>query len=179
MNDSRNAEYMARMQGDDESLDGNQLVAAYVQGIEDLRRAVAGMTLEQVRARPVPGRWSTIECVSHVADAEIFFTDRIIRTLAMDRPLLMSSDEQQYIQRLNYQSLDLEEELDLIMALRRHTARMLHAQVADAWSRPAIHSQSGLVTLRQLVWQPIRHLRHHLPYIHEKRAAIASSASGR
>ncbi len=74
-------------------------------------------------ARPIPGKWSTQECVSHLADTEIFFTDRIVRTVAMDRPLLMSADEKLYIERLNYQAFDFAEQLALFTALRRHAAR--------------------------------------------------------
>ena len=64
-----------------------------------MRAAVAGMSPEQVRARPVLGKWSTVDSVGHVADTEIFFSDRIVRTIAMDRPLLMSPDENLYIER--------------------------------------------------------------------------------
>ena len=168
----RQSEYMEKMLRDDETLGSAELIAAYEQGIDDLRSAVAGMTREQVLARPVPGRWSTVECVGHLADTEIFFTDRIVRTIAMDRPLLMSADEKLYIERLDYQGFDLEEQLALFAALRRHAACILKAQPPEAWSRTAVHSQSGLVTLRQLVWQAVRHLRHHLPFIAEKRAAL-------
>src|SRR4051794_6173225 len=95
------SEYMAMMQRDDEALGSAELVAVYERGIDDLRTAVAGMSPEQVLARPVPGKWSTIECVSHLADTKVFFTDRIVRTVAMDRPLLMSADERQYVERLD------------------------------------------------------------------------------
>jgi hypothetical protein len=165
------SEYMTRMQQDDETLGNAELVAAYERGIEELRSAVAGMTPGQVLARPVPGKWSTQECVSHLADTEIYFTDRIVRTIALDRPLLMSADEKFYIERLDYQGFDLEEQLVLFAALRWHAARILRAQPPEAWRRTAVHSGSGLVTLRQLVWQAVRHLRHHLPFIAEKRAA--------
>ena len=168
------SDYMAMMQGDDGSLGNAELVAAYEQGIDDLRSAVAGMTPEQVLARPVPGKWSTIECVGHLADTEVFFTDRIVRTVAMDRPLLMSADEKLYIERLDYQGFDLGEQLALFAALRRHAARILRAQPPGAWTRTAVHSQSGLLTLRQLVLQAVRHLRHHLPFIAEKRAALGA-----
>src|SRR4051812_38631204 len=80
------AEYMRKMHQDNDALDSAGLVAAYEQGIADLRSAVAGMTPEQVLARPIAGKWSTQECVSHLADTEIFFTDRIVRTIAMNRP---------------------------------------------------------------------------------------------
>ena len=166
------SEYMEMMQRDDDSVGTAELIAAYERGIDDLRAAVAGMTHEQVLARPVPGRWSTVECVSHLADTEVFFTDRIVRTVVMDRPLLMSADEKHYIERLDYQGFDLDEQLALFTALRRHAVRILRAQSAEAWSRTAVHSHSGLVTLRQLVLQAVRHLRHHLPFIAEKRVAL-------
>ncbi len=59
--------------------------------------------------------------------------------------------------------------------LRRHAIRILRAQPPEAWSRTAVHSESGLLTLRQLVLQAIRHLQHHLPFIAEKRAALKDS----
>lgn len=169
------SDYMAMMQGNDGTLGTAELIAAYEQGIDDLRIAVSGMTKEQVLARPVPGKWSTMECVGHLADTEIFFTDRIVRTIAMDRPLLMSADEKQYIERLDYQSFNLEEQLALFTALRRHAVRILRAQPPEAWSRTAVHSGSGLLTLRQLVLQAVRHLRHHLPFLAEKRVALGAS----
>ena len=168
----QSSEYMAMMQRDDETLGSAELVAAYEQGIDDLRAAVAGMTKEQLLARPVPGKWSTQECVSHLADTEIFFTDRIVRTIAMDRPLLIGVDEKLYMERLDYQGFDLEEQLALFTALRRHATRILRAQPPEAWRRTAVHSESGLVTLRQLVLQAVQHLRHHLPFIIEKRTAL-------
>ena len=166
------SEYMAMMLGDDGALGNAELIATYEQGVDELRSAVAGMPPEQVLARPVPGKWSTVECVGHIADTEIFFTDRIVRTIAMDRPLLMSPDENLYIERLDYQAFDLDEQLALFAALRRHATRILRAQPPEAWSRTAVHSEAGLLTLRQLVLQAVRHLQHHLPFIAEKRVAL-------
>jgi hypothetical protein len=158
---------------DEEQLSHAELIAAYEQGIEDLRAAVVGMTAEQLRARPIAGKWSTLEVVCHLAGTEIYFTDRIERTAAaLERPLLMGVDERPYPERLNYQAFEIGEELDLFAALRRHAARVLHLLPVEAWERTAVHSYNGLVTLRQLVLQAVRHLRHHLPFIAEKRAAL-------
>jgi DinB superfamily len=166
------SDYLAEAQADDESVGPAELVAAYERGVEDLRGAVAGMTGEQVLARPIPGKWSTLEVVAHLAGTEIYYTDRIERTLAVERPLLVGVDERPYPERLNYQALDLGEQLDLFAALRRHATRILRSQPADAWQRVGVHSETGLVTLRQLVFQAVRHVRHHLPFIAEKRAAL-------
>jgi uncharacterized damage-inducible protein DinB len=165
-------EYMAMTQRDDDSVSNAELVAAYEQGIEHLRSAVAGMTPAHILARPIPGKWSTQEVVSHLADTEIYYTDRIERTIALEKPLLMGVDERPYPERLSYQALDLTEQLDLFTALRRHATRILRMQPAETWQRTAIHSETGLVTLRQLVFQAVRHVRHHLPFIAAKRAAL-------
>ncbi|WP_020474845.1 DinB family protein [Zavarzinella formosa] len=170
----RNATYMQGMQQDDPTMETADIIAAYEQGIHDMRQAVEGMTADQLLARPIPGKWSTLELVSHVADTEVYFSDRIERTIALDHPLLMGVDERPYPTRLNYQGFDLAEQLDLLSALRKHVTRILRMQPPEAWTRTAIHTGTGLVTLRQLVLQAIRHLRHHLPFVAEKRAAMST-----
>jgi hypothetical protein len=50
-----------------------------------------------------------------------------------------------------------------------------HRLVApDAWQRTAVHSEIAVVTLRQLLLHDIYHLRHHLRFVPEKRAAMTT-----
>ena len=167
------SDYMHGMQRDDDTISSIEIIAAYENGPEELRHAVSGMTPHELQARPVAGKWSTIELVAHVADTEIYFTDRIERTIALEKPLLMGVDERPYPAKLNYQEFDLAEQLALLSALRKHAARILKMQPPEAWTRTAVHSETGMVTVRQLVLQAIRHLRHHVPFVVEKRAALA------
>jgi uncharacterized damage-inducible protein DinB len=160
-------------QKDDDTLTVAALISAYEKGVEELRLAVAGMTGEQLRSRPVAGKWSTLEVVCHIADCEQFFADRIKRTVAMDRPLLLGADGFRYPEPLCYQEHDLEQELDLVAVTRRQMARTLRLVASDAWQRSAIHSETGLVTLRQLLLHAINHIRHHLRFVAEKQAAMA------
>ena len=163
---------VADAQRDDPALTPADLISTYEQGVEELRLAVAGLTDEQVRSRPVAGKWSTLEVVCHVADCEQFFADRLKRTVAMDRPLLVGADGFRYPEPLRYQEHDLNEELDLIAVTRRQTARTLRLVAPDAWQRTAVHSETGLVTLRQLLLHAINHLRHHLRFVADKRTAM-------
>ena len=164
---------VAHAQRDDDALPVADLISAYERGVEELRAAVAGMTGEQLRSRPVAGRWSTLEVVCHLADAEQFFADRLKRTAAMDRPLLLGADGPRYPEPLRYQEHDLEQELDLVVVTRRQMARTLRLIALDAWQRTAVHSETGLVTLRQLLLHAINPLRHHLRFVAEKRAVMA------
>lgn len=148
------------------------LIAAYERGIDDVRQAVAGMNADQLRARPIAGKWSTLEVVCHLGDCEQFYADRMKRTLAMERPLLCGADGDRYPGPLGYHQRDVQEELALATLTRRQMARILRLAPLEAWSRNAVHTEAGLVSLRQLVEHAVNHVLHHLPTIAEKRAAL-------
>jgi uncharacterized damage-inducible protein DinB len=163
---------IANAQKDDASISVANLIAAYESGIHELQLAVDGMTAEQICSRPVAGKWSTLEVVCHIADCEQFFADRMKRTAAMNRPLLIGAEGSYYPDALRYQDHDLAEELKLVAITRQQTARTLKLLPPEAWLRTAIHSETGLVTLRQLLLHALNHLRHHLRFVAEKRAAL-------
>src|SRR5437763_658750 len=61
-----------------------QLIEQYLDGPKQLRAAVAGMSREQVTARPIAGKWSTLEVVAHLTDFDPIYADRMKRVLAED-----------------------------------------------------------------------------------------------
>src|SRR5262249_22497986 len=128
-----------------------ELIADYEAGPDLLRRGVAGMSAEELRLRPVAGKWSSLEVVCHAGDCEQFFADRMKRTLAMNRPLLLGADGFSYPEPVRYHDRDVEEELALVELTRRQMARILRLVGPEAWERTAVHSEVGLVTLRQLL----------------------------
>ena len=65
----------------------SKLIDAYLEGPQTLRRAVAGMTREQLQARPVTGKWSTLEVVCHLVDSDQAWIHRMKRVIAEDLPL--------------------------------------------------------------------------------------------
>jgi hypothetical protein len=151
------------------------MIDNYLDGAQLLRRAVAGMTREQTLARPVAGKWSTLEVAAHLADFEAIDADRIKRTIALDRPTLMDGDETLFASALAYHQRDLEEEVSLVENTRRQLARILRTLPDGALDRVADYRIGDRVeqrTLRQLFDKAIRHIRHHVPFILEKRRAL-------
>ena len=67
-------------------MDYAQLIDDYLAGPQKLRAAVAGMTAEQLDARPIPGKWSTKQVICHVADYEPVYVDRMKRVIAEEQP---------------------------------------------------------------------------------------------
>lgn len=149
-----------------------QLIESYLAGPAMLRQTVAGMTREQVLARPVPGRWSTLEVVCHLADFEPVFADRMKRVIALEQPTLLGADENRFAAALAYHDRDLEEELAIIDKTRSQMGRILKKQPVEALARVGVHSERGPRTLEQLLESAVNHIQHHVKFIHEKRKAL-------
>jgi uncharacterized damage-inducible protein DinB len=148
------------------------LIEQFAAGPGLVRRAVAGMSHEQLRARPVPGKWSRLEVVCHLADFEVVSVDRMTAVIAEEGPMIPGRDEQKYAARLAYHQRDLEEELKLIELCRAHTARILRTLSDADLARRGIHTEAGPLTLEQLLVRIINHIQHHVKFIHEKRQAL-------
>ncbi|MBL8819588.1 MAG: DinB family protein [Planctomyces sp.] len=149
-----------------------ELADSYLAGSDQLRAAIAGMTHEQLIARPVPGKWSTLEVVAHISDFEPIMADRIKRVASHDNPTLLGADENLFAKRLFYQDRNIDEELAVIDAIRVSTARTLRQLSADSLDRVGTHNESGVLTLERLILRATNHITHHLTFIQEKRAAI-------
>ncbi len=150
-----------------------QLIDEYLAGPGQLRRAVAGMTPEQWKAKPIAGAWSTLQVVCHIADFEPVYADRMKRILAEHIPVVFGGNPDQFAARLAYEQRDPEEELQLIEVVRRQMARILRTLGPDDFNRVAIHSADGPVSLLTLLQRITGHIPHHLKFIDEKRKAMA------
>jgi hypothetical protein len=149
-----------------------EVMDTYLAGPSLVRRSVANMTRDQLIARPVPGKWSTLEVVCHLVDSEQAWTFRMKRVLAEDRPLLIGYNEARFPSALGYQGRDLEEELALLERLRGQMGRILRDLPESALARTGVHSESGLLTLAEMVRIEADHVLHHLRFIQDKRRAL-------
>src|SRR4051812_35540335 len=148
------------------------LINDYAAGPQLLREAVRGMSRDQLLARPVPGKWSTLEVVCHIADFDIVGADRIKRVIAQNEPTLPDGDEKAFADALRYHDRELEEELQIIGAIRASTTRILRTLKDDDFARIGTHTAAGPLTLAQLVERMAKHIRHHVGFIQEKRKAL-------
>ena len=150
-----------------------ELADAYLKGAADLRAAVAGMTREQLTARPIPGRWSTLEVLCHLADFEPVFAERMKRIIALGpTPLLVAADEKLFAKELRYHDRDADEELAIIEATRGQMARIIRRLAPEQLQLSGVHTAAGLVTLEKVIQTATNHVQHHLPFVVEKRKAL-------
>jgi uncharacterized damage-inducible protein DinB len=152
------------------------LTDAYLAGPAALRAAVRGMSREQLTARPVAGKWSTLEVVCHLADFDPILADRMKRVIAEDRPQLLGADEKRFAAALAYHQRDVEEELALIERTRSQMGRILRTLPEEALQRVGVHNERGELSLERLLTIATNHLPHHVRFIAEKRQALGLPA---
>ncbi len=148
------------------------LIEAYVAGPTKLRAAVAGLTSDELRARPGPGAWSILEVVVHLADSDAISIDRMKRMLSEENPALLYADETAYVARLRTHDQDLEDAMTLLEVGRRQWARVLRLLPDAAFARTGQHNRRGTVTVGGYVASYIDHIDDHLKFIIGKRANL-------
>ncbi len=74
----------------------SQLIQAYLDGPVQLRRVVSDLSPQELKERPVPGRWSTLEVVCHLVDSEQVWCHRMKRVIAEERPLVIGYDQTRF-----------------------------------------------------------------------------------
>src|ERR1700733_6857365 len=152
------------------------LIDAYLAGPRTLRQAVADLSPEQLRARPIAGKWSTLEVVCHLADFDPILADRMKRIIAEERPTLLGADENRFAAALAYHERDVEEELALLEHTRSQMARILRTISPDALKRVGVHNERGELSLERMITVATNHIPHHLGFIREKRKALGLPA---
>jgi hypothetical protein len=146
----------------------------YLKQAADLRAAVKGLTREQLLARPVAGKWSTLEVICHLADFEAVFADRMKRIIALgETPLIVAADDKLFAKALRYHDRDAEEELTLIDATRGQMARILRTLTPEQLQLTGVHTAAGLITVEKVINTALNHVAHHLPFVIEKRKALS------
>jgi hypothetical protein len=148
------------------------LIADYLAGPEILRRSISGMSDEHIDAAPIPFKWSTREVVLHISDFDLIYADHMKRVIAECEPKLFDGDRKLFATRLAYDKRDVDEEVRLIKAVRRHMGRILRSLEAGEFRREGIHAKDGPLTLADLLMRAADHIPHHAHYIDEKRKAL-------
>jgi len=143
-----------------------------------LRDAIANLDEPALTARPVADKWSILEIVAHLADAETVGAVRFRKVLAEPGSALDAYDESAWAVALGYRRLPLDglsEAVTLFTALRRASIRLLKGLSPTDWQKVGAHQQWGPVTARQLLELYADHGERHLAQIDERRVALGKA----
>lgn len=148
------------------------LIEAYAAGASRPAETIRGLDAAELDACPIPGTWSIRQIIAHLMDSDLIASERMKRVIAMDSPTILAYDEAAFAKRLGYDAIDVELACKVFELNRRLTADLLRSLPDSAFARRGHHSESGLLTLQELLEIYTGHLDHHLGFAQRKRALL-------
>jgi len=145
-------------------------IERYAAGGAELVKAYCGLSLEKLNAKQPDGSWTLHQIAIHMLDSDLIGSDRMKRIACMDNPLLCGYDETAFSNLPGSDQLNAFAACDLFQKNRAMTATILKALPDSTFRRTGIHTESGKVSLAEMLEKYIHHLEHHLAFIAKKRA---------
>ena len=101
------------------------------------------VTDSALRQPEVPGKWSVIEVIQHLADSELVAGFRTRMVLSEDRPALQGYDQDRWAREFRYRDVSLEQALDQLRGLRTANLHLWTALSPAQLDRVGQHSERG------------------------------------
>ena len=146
-----------------------QLIARYREGFDEVTRSIEGISDEDLRARPLPGKWTACEIVQHLADSEMNGAIRLRKLLTEDAPQIQGYDQENFAERLRYNERDIAPALEAFRGARATTSQILDRMTEDDWAREGTHTESGRYTAEDWLRIYAAHAHNHAAQIRRLR----------
>jgi len=141
-----------------------------------LARLLTGASRLAITTRPAPGKWSVLEIVAHLADAELAWSWRLRNAIAAPGVALAWWDESVWAERLGYQNIPWRASVGTFKALRLANLALLRSLPLTAWDACyGTHARRGRQSVRDFVSLEAAHDLNHLRQI---KTLVASGRRG-
>jgi uncharacterized damage-inducible protein DinB len=137
-----------------------------------LPRAIAGLSMQQLREPERAGKWSIVQILQHLADSEMVWAWRVRLILAQDRPPLTGYDQDRWAERLRYDQADVLDALELFDVVRGANLRLAERASPEDLKRVGVHVERGDESLAHLLRLNAGHDLLHLRQIERVRHAV-------
>ncbi len=150
------------------SYSSDDLIEAFERGPARLGEVLEGLDEEEIRSRPIEGKWSIQEIVVHLADAEIMGAIRFRQVVSAPGSVLPVYEQDDWSAAFDYQGATAQQRrcsLDLYTALRATSAPILRRAGDEDWQLACVHPEWGRLTMRDLLELYADHGERHLEQI--------------
>src|SRR5579862_6270252 len=121
---------------------------------------------EKLSRRPAPEKWSIVEIVAHLADAELAMGWRLRNMLANPGVALMWWDQDVWAERLGYAQQNVGLSAGVFRALRESNLQLLESVPRSRWAECyGVHDVRGRQTVEEFVRLEAAHDLNHLRQI--------------
>ena len=131
-----------------------------------LRRLTSGVSSRVLAKRPAVGKWSVVEIVAHLADAELAIGWRFRNMIATPGVQLHWWDEQLWSEACHYSAIPLAASLELFGALRCSNLTLLRSLSREQLeSCHGVHEKRGRQTVAEFIRMEAAHDLNHVSQI--------------
>ena len=146
--------------------DRPQLVALIAETPGNLRKAVAGLSRDQLETPYRPGGWTVKQVAHHVPDSHMNAYCRFKLGLTEDEPTIKPYNEASWAELADTRRVPIEVSLDLLDALHLRWVALLRSMDPSDFRRAVRHPEyDRIMTLDQLLGLYAWHGRHHVAHI--------------
>ncbi len=131
----------------------------------ELRRAVSGLSPEQVDTPYRPGGWTVRQLVHHLADSHMNGFIRSKLAVTETRPRVKPYNQDDWVKTPDVTALDVEPSLKLIEGLQPRWAALFLSLAPGDFQRVFEHPENGMQTLDYQLQHYAWHGRHHVAHI--------------
>jgi len=142
-----------------------QLIAQIEQAPAQLRKALAGLTEEQVDTPYRPGGWTVRQVVHHLPDSHMNAYVRFRLALTEGEPTIKPYDQERWATLKDARTAPAELSLSLLESLHRRFVLLLRSLRAEDFARTFLHPEMGVVTLDKYLGMYAWHGRHHIAHV--------------
>lgn len=137
-----------------------------------LEAEIAGVEDAALRQPEKPGKWSILQVLQQLADAELVSGFRMRMILAHDMPDIQGYDQDAWAAKLNYHESSLTDTLEQLRVLRRSNLKLLRSLNESQMNRVGIPSERGPESVRKILQMVAGHDLLHLNQIRRIKKAI-------
>jgi hypothetical protein len=151
------------------------LLERFRRGPEVLAMVLTGVFGEEEDFAPAPGKWTIRQIVAHLADGELVGAHRFRQVVAEDNPTIIAFDQDAWTQKLDYAKRKPKQSLETFRRIRAENYELLKDLPEAAFERAGNHSETGPITLRQLLEGYARHAESHAQQLQQIREVYKAS----
>jgi hypothetical protein len=154
------------------------LIRSLEAGAATISSLVAGLSDEEARIPPAPGRWSAVEVVAHLADEERDDFRRRVRSTLEDRAAPWPPiDPEGWARERDYRSRRLSDVLADFRSEREASLAWLRTLEAAPWERAYAHPKLGTLCAGDLLAAWAAHDLLHARQLAAVRLALVQAAA--
>ena len=147
------------------------ILERFRRGGELLAMSTTGAAGSELDFKPAPDKWCVRQIVCHLADSEAVGVVRIRQMAAEENPTLQGFNGELWADHLDYGRRKISQALETFRKLRTENHELLKALPEDAFARKGVHTETGPLTLLDLIKSNAEHVEEHVQQIQRTRAA--------